>query len=507
MNTPRLLSIPVYDQVAFSKDIGKCASKVNKTLRAIGFEYDADSLINISDRLDVYSYICQNIPINIRTAVLVLSSNVAIADLDIFISATHRVDLIILVGSIPSPPIIDKLITIDFTIWTLQEEDSLMTPAREVLDVFSAHPCTIFKRNRFQKLSNHKIIQACESDCTLDIQQSGSMSHTFQYQINDLLDLIESHILRKSPLSVMRIGDGDFYFMNALPVGSAKPGTRALTLSYKQKRNLHACRASIWKNDYLCVETVREMNGSICLLIILDSCYRVLKRIGVSVAPTNRIQVSILRGLLLRLSSLLSSRLIRHCLSPTTSVLARRFGVTKTISIAGHPQRFNFETIYASVANRAIFRIPSIRILLVGQTEKIIAVKSLMKDKRYREYLGIQDFCGYLGIPKIGAADNEDLILSDLKQICTKTSPDLILLGIGSAKLYVMPRIREFSTAVAIDIGAGVDALAGVISQDRPFFANWVNFKSNNIDYDSMDLMDTMNDNRDSPKYLSYYLD
>ena len=56
-----------------------------------------------------------------------------------------------------------------------------------------------------------------------------------------------------------------------------------------------------------------------------------------------------------------------------------------------------------------------------------------------------------------------------------------------------MPRIKFFSNAVVIDVGAGIDALAGVISQDRPYFADWVNFKSNLIDYAGMDIMDLKN--------------
>jgi hypothetical protein len=71
----------------------------------------------------------------------------------------------------------------------------------------------------------------------------------------------------------------------------------------------------------------------------------------------------------------------------------------------------------------------------------------------------------------------------------------------------LIPRIRYFSDAVVIDIGAGIDALAGVISQDRPYFADWINFKSNNIDYTSMDIMDLKNPERDSGKYKKVLLD
>ena len=75
------------------------------------------------------------------------------------------------------------------------------------------------------------------------------------------------------------------------------------------------------------------------------------------------------------------------------------------------------------------------------------------------------------------------------------------------AKLYIIPRIKEFTNAIVIDVGVGVDALAGVVSQDRPFFSDWINFKSNKINYSDMDLMsDKNNPERDSNKYKKILL-
>ena len=47
----------------------------------------------------------------------------------------------------------------------------------------------------------------------------------------------------------------------------------------------------------------------------------------------------------------------------------------------------------------------------------------------------------------------------------------------------------EYKKAVYLDIGSGVDALAGIIDKNRPYFKDWKNFKINedsyyeNIDY------------------------
>ena len=146
-------------------------------------------------------------------------------------------------------------------------------------------------------------------------------------------------------------------------------------------------------------------------------------------------------------------------------------------------------------------------ILIVGQQEKVAAINILSGYKQYRDYLGIESFCGYVGVPKIGAADNESLIISNIKDECKQKNPKVILLGIGSSKLYVLPRIQEFSNAIVIDIGAGIDALAGVVSQGRPYFSDWVNYKSNKIDYDSMNMMDHNNPNMDNDKFIKIWLD
>ena len=43
-----------------------------------------------------------------------------------------------------------------------------------------------------------------------------------------------------------------------------------------------------------------------------------------------------------------------------------------------------------------------------------------------------------------------------------------ILIGIGSLKITLLPLLKDIDK-IFIDVGAGIDALAGVISNDRPF--------------------------------------
>lgn len=146
-------------------------------------------------------------------------------------------------------------------------------------------------------------------------------------------------------------------------------------------------------------------------------------------------------------------------------------------------------------------------IMIVGGKEKIEAIKILEQYTDYKNYIGISKFCGFVEVPKIGAADNEQLIIDDIINSYNIYKPKIILLGIGSSKLYIMPILKTKINAIIIDIGAGIDALAGVISQDRPYFANWVNYSSKQINYDQMDMMDLNNPARFSKKYRKIYLD
>jgi hypothetical protein len=47
----------------------------------------------------------------------------------------------------------------------------------------------------------------------------------------------------------------------------------------------------------------------------------------------------------------------------------------------------------------------------------------------------------------------------------------------GSAKLGVMSTLPSYHRAVYLDVGSGIDALAGIIDPWRPYFGDWINFQ------------------------------
>jgi hypothetical protein len=306
----------------------------------------------------------------------------------------------------------------------------------------------------------------------------------------------------------MRLGDGDAYFMHAFPIGSAKPGNRATKFDYSEKNNLKDFRMGIYRADLVTTEINYFTNGSLYVSLLLEILYKIFPNFHKSKFQKNWKFNRFFFYIFKFSSEVFSFYLARLIFSPIFYVLKKKLNVNDNFPLIAKYQKINTESVYALVANRLIFRMfPENEILLVGQEEKINAIKKLLDHKQYRDYLGISFFSGFVHIPKVGAADNEEQILNDIKKAVALHNPKIILIGAGSSKLYLIPRIRYFSDAVVIDIGAGIDALAGVISQDRPYFADWINFKSNNIDYTSMDIMDLKNPERDSGKYKKVLLD
>lgn len=407
--------------------------------------------------------------------------------------------------------IINKIIKKGFQEWTEKSYDIKFFLKEKIKDgCFSwwNESIMVFKKKNFLESHSKWLIQGCSNnDCSKNFNFSYS-GISLQKQLINLRDKIYLNVLNKIPFSIMRLGDGDVYFMHAFPVGSAKPGNRALKLDYFQKDNLKEFRKGIYRMDLITTEINYFTFGSLYVNLLLESFYKIFPNFHKSKFQKNWKFNRFFFYIFKYSCEVFRFYLPRLIFSPIFYILKKKLNISKNFPIITRAPEINAEAVYSLVSNRLIFKMfPKGEILLVGQQEKINAIKLLLMHKKYRDYLGIEEFSGFVGVAKIGAADYEDQILRDIKTAVELNSPKVILFGIGSAKLYIMPRIKFFSNAVVIDVGAGIDALAGVISQDRPYFADWINFKSNNIDYASMDIMDLKNPERVSGKYKRVLLD
>ena len=70
------------------------------------------------------------------------------------------------------------------------------------------------------------------------------------------------------------------------------------------------------------------------------------------------------------------------------------------------------------------------------------------------------------------------------------SSSKLFLLGVGHVKSGLLSELKKIKNAVFLDIGVGIDALAGVINIKRPYFGLWNNFQiKNDSIYKEIDIL------------------
>jgi hypothetical protein len=144
---------------------------------------------------------------------------------------------------------------------------------------------------------------------------------------------------------------------------------------------------------------------------------------------------------------------------------------------------------YGLVANKWFFKEFKGRIGIIGADKKVEIIKELMKYSEYQEYLGIESFSDYISIPQKFACDNIDFTEKMVADQLANSKSDIFLVGIGHVKSALTHRLKKYKNAVFYDVGSGIDAIAGIIDTDRPFFGDWTNFQIKdsslyeNIDY------------------------
>lgn len=151
---------------------------------------------------------------------------------------------------------------------------------------------------------------------------------------------------------------------------------------------------------------------------------------------------------------------------------------------------FPAEIVYGLVANRWFTKNFSGKIGIIGADAKLELIFKLLEHGEYREYLEIDSFQDYIKIPQKFACDDLDGRIADISVQLEHSKSEIFLVGIGHLKsglLHLLPKIKN---AVYLDVGSGIDALAGLIDKERPYFGNWTNFRiENEFDYTKLDLL------------------
>ena len=140
---------------------------------------------------------------------------------------------------------------------------------------------------------------------------------------------------------------------------------------------------------------------------------------------------------------------------------------------------FPAEYGYGLVANKWLFKQFSGKIGLIGADTKINIIENLMEAEQYQEYLGLEKFEDYVRLPQQFACDYLDATEKMVGEQLQKTSSKIFLMGMGHVKSGLIHRLKKYTDAVFLDVGSSIDAIAGIIDVNRPFFGDWTNYQIN----------------------------
>jgi hypothetical protein len=244
----------------------------------------------------------------------------------------------------------------------------------------------------------------------------------FQEKLEDFKKLLVELVDNNESKTFYKFGDGDYYFLQKMPVGSATPGRRALSKSYE----------SIGHEQF--VEGAQLCDYYTC-----------------EIYPEN----------------------IAHY----KEVIQRDID-------------FPAEYGYGLVTNKWLLQTFAGKIGLIGANTKMNIIENLMEAPQYQEYLGLEKFEDYISLPQKFACDDLDATEKMVGEQLEKSTSKIFLMGMGHVKSGLIHRLKKYTDAVFYDVGASIDAIAGVIDTDRPYAGDWTNYQIDEPSlYEGVDLL------------------
>ena len=244
----------------------------------------------------------------------------------------------------------------------------------------------------------------------------------FQEELEEFKDLLKKLVDFNQSRTFYKFGDGDYYFLNKIPAGSATPGRRALSKSYDEIDHDAFVKGAQECDYYTC-----------------------------EIYPENRVNY--------------------------LDVIQREID-------------FPAEFGYGLVTNKWLLKTFAGQIGLIGAGLKLNIIKNLMEAPQYQEYLGLEKFEDYISLPQKFACDDleatEEMVASQLM----KSTSKIFLMGMGHVKSGLIHRLSKYRNAVFLDVGASIDALAGIIDVDRPYAGDWTNYQIDDVQlYKGIDFL------------------
>ena len=244
----------------------------------------------------------------------------------------------------------------------------------------------------------------------------------FQDKLEEFKKFLIDSVENNKSITIYKFGDGDYYFLKKMPVGSATPGRRALSKSYESIGHERFVEGAQLCDYYTC-----------------------------EIYPEN----------------------IAHY----KEVIERDID-------------FPAEYGYGLVTNKWLLRTFEGQIGLIGANTKMNIIQNLMEAPQYQEYLGIAKFEDYISLPQKFACDDLDATEKMVGEQLEKSTSKIFLMGMGHVKSGLIHRLKKYTDAVFYDVGASIDAIAGVIDTDRPYAGDWTNYQIDEESlYDGVDLL------------------
>ena len=244
----------------------------------------------------------------------------------------------------------------------------------------------------------------------------------FQEELEEFKHLLIELVYLNEPKTFYKFGDGDYYFLNKIPTGSATPGRRALSKSYDEIDHDAFVKGAQECDYYTC-----------------------------EIYPENRVNFMdvIHRGI-------------------------------------DFPAEFG----YGLVANKWLLKTFAGQIGLIGAGSKLNIIKHLMEAPQYQEYLGLEKFEDYISLPQKFACDDLEATEKMVASQLMKSTSKIFLMGMGHVKSGLIHRLKKYRNAVFLDVGASIDALAGIIDVDRPYAGDWTNYQIDDVQlYKGIDFL------------------
>ena len=269
-----------------------------------------------------------------------------------------------------------------------------------------------------------KTIYNIENTVNLDTNPCFNSENTypdFQEDLSKFKTHLCTSVRHGESETFYKFGDGDYYFLTKQEVGSAKPGNRAISVSYDDINHLEFTEGAT-KNDYYTCE----------------------------IYPENREMFE---------------------------------------EVIGKQIDYPAEYGYGLVANKWFFKQFSGRIGLIGASEKLNLIQELMNYDEYKEYLGLNNFTDYIHYPQKYACDDINLVEEFIGNQLKESQSNIFLLGIGHSKSGILHKLKKYKDAVYMDVGAGIDNIAGCINIRRPYAGDWTNYRIKDYDYSQIDYL------------------